>query len=801
MDVRLSNLCFGCSIISRATEYFTETDEHNEGITRVASNVSEPFSQLVQKLLAFEACLQDNSLENGFASSASYPDKSLSFFEFISQRRFSTVENAAMEPAWAISGSSKQPSQPTAERIKKLLEQARASCGAPSSPIVAILGLLNAGKSSLVSTFLSETNRQRILIGSANAQGTHRFVLWLPESWRQTPVVWEFLQNRLRSVFGCDSEPLSEDPLEASRQYNDIAIRKFDLADGSTFSRAAIEIPLIATDPELDRWGIALMDCPDVQTGLLPANSSTDATNGLDESSQLFHEHSQWVAKSRFNLLATSAPLCSAFVVVLPANAMHDQTVSQLIRLLRDRMPNVQQILAVNRVPRKYDSREIQLELQKLYGSHSISRQYMAYGFDGPLLRERIPDPPSQFNPSPNRELPLFFRIDPPAQNQPPATIAQEDWLLYLGGQLNHVHLFADTQRSTLQNLSTEAKLALHQCEAYVRRTNQEHRELQKLVANACYEFSCDPGETGSQPKVRLQASRHVVLQISQSLEKTAPWWAMPGRWTTRLASSGKATLANATQWLEIPKWFSGKTEAVGQWIRARWKSGQSGKIVTADTLTRILQQHDVQGLLGLDDGPSENPESKQIVRDACQRAIDRFQTESVAELNSQDLDVLTAKMWNEMPWTRRLLTGLAPAGVLFAPLVAVVMVPLDFGGSAVLIFASLKELLLAGATGVGLVLASPDAMPKIAEAEAAWQQLGELYAILCGELGLSVPSPADMPRVAIGTTTRTIASVTTKETGLTRTEPLVPRAVDTYRLNANTVEKIEQFLNQLVPR
>jgi hypothetical protein len=749
--------------------------------------------------MALEACLLDNSQENGFATSVTNPHQAISFFDFISQIRFSTVENLAIEPAWAISGSAKPSLQPAADRIKKLLEQAKASCGAPSSPIVAVLGLLNAGKSSLVSTFLSDTNRRRILIGSSNAQGTHRFVLWLPESWRKAPYVWEFLNERLRSVFGCDGEMLSDDPVEASRQYNDIAIRKFESTDGTSTSRAAIEIPLIATDPELDQWGIALMDCPDVQTGLLPQNSTPDEATGTADSRQLFHEHSQGIAKSRFNLLATSAPLCSAFVVVLPANAMHDQTVSQLIRLLRDRMPNVQQILAVNRVPRKYESNEIQSELQKLYGSHSISRQYMAYGFDGPLNRERIPEPPPQYRPSPDRDLPLFFRIDPPTCNQPPEPIASDDWLLHLGSQLDHIHLFADTQRSAVQNLISHVKASLQQCDAYVRKANQEHRELQKLIANACFEFSCDNAENDSQPKVRLQASRHVVLQISQSLEKTAPWWAMPSRWTTRLATAGKATLANATQWLEIPKWFSGKTEAVGQWIRARWKSGQSGKIVTADALARILQQHDVQGLLGLDDVASGDSEAMRIVREACQRAIDRFQNESTAELNGQDLDRLTAKMWEEMPWTKRLWTGLAPAGVLFAPLVAVVMVPLDFGGSAVLIFASLKELLLAGATGVGLVLASPDSMPKIAETEAAWQQLGELYAILCSELGLSAPTPAQMPTVAIGTTTRAIASVPVRESGLIRTGSENLRVMDMYRPNPQSIEKIEQFLNQLV--
>ncbi len=51
--------------------------------------------------------------------------------------------------------------------------------------------------------------------------------------------------------------------------------------------------------------------------------------------------------------------------------------------------------------------------------------------------------------------------------------------------------------------------------------------------------------------------------------------------------------------------------------------------------------------------------------------------------------------------------------------------------------FASLKELLFAGAAGVGLVLASSDAMPQMAENESAWQQLFDLIAVLTDELGL----------------------------------------------------------------
>ena len=73
-------------------------------------------------------------------------------------------------------------------------------------------------------------------------------------------------------------------------------------------------------------------------------------------------------------------------------------------------------------------------------------------------------------------------------------------------------------------------------------------------------------------------------------------------------------------------------------------------------------------------------------------------------QLDDTQLDQFTSKMWSEMPMSKRLLTGFAPAGILFAPLLAVLMVPLDFGGSAVLIFASMKELLFAGAAGFGLI-------------------------------------------------------------------------------------------------
>jgi hypothetical protein len=88
-------------------------------------------------------------------------------------------------------------------------------------------------------------------------------------------------------------------------------------------------------------------------------------------------------------------------------------------------------------------------------------------------------------------------------------------------------------------------------------------------------------------------------------------------------------------------------------------------------------------------------------------------------------------------------------------------MIPLDFGGSSVLVFASLKELLFAGAAGFGLVLASSDSMPQMAENESAWQQLFDLIAVLTDELGLERRVDADAIRIPLAGSERKVGSST----------------------------------------
>ncbi len=751
---------------------------------------------LLQQLRSLEQKLVDKARQSAFAACVYPSESSLSFLDFIALvPSIRSHETPQIEPTWQIGGhQTEHDYADLSAEIPKLIRQALRCCRSPAAPIVAVLGLLNAGKSSLVSTYLSDANRRRILVGSANAQGTHRFVLWLPDSWRSDPELWDSIQEQLLSIFGCASELLSADSEQAIAQYNDTTPRAFVDASSVQRFRETIEIPLVATDPQLDRWGLAIMDCPDVQTGFLPHlnQPNLDSGSGPTDSASLntlFHERSQSIADARLSVLASAAPLCSAFIVVLPANAMHDQTVSRLLRVLGDRMPSVKQILAVNRVPRRYETTEIRAELETLYGLHSISRHYMAYGFDGPQQRDRLPQPPDELRVKEDSALPLFFRIDKQPSTQPPLPIPADDWLLNIGSQLDKLSLFGDVLASTIAKLRMHIQEAIGRSRSFERHSLATMDILRSSVANACLDFSIE-GNASSSSKIRLQVSRQIIQQVSQSLERTAPWWAMPGRWTARLAETSKASIATATNWLQIPKWFSGKTESIGRWIRGRWTSGQSGKIVTADVLVNHLQQHDRRGLLGLDDGVVES--QRQRVREACQRAIDRFQKESLIQLDDQQLDEFTAKMWADMPMGKRLLTGFAPAGILFAPLLAVMMVPLDFGGSAVLIFASMKELLLAGAAGVGLVMASADSMPQIAESEAAWQQLGDLYAVLCDELGLKRPSENQLPMVGIGVHSRRMPSSRIPVRIGTDGPSCVPCV---YSLNPKAISEIEDCL------
>lgn len=153
------------------------------------------------------------------------------------------------------------------------------------TPIVGVCGTVNSGKSTVVAGFLSEEGKQRVLVGEMDAEGTHRFVFWLPAAWRDNGLR-EVVEEMIRSATATEPEELAKDPATAALQYNASRDRAHEF-----------NIPLVAFDSRLDEAGIAFLDCPDTQ-------------RSLDETAEEF------TARLRLERLKTIAPMCSAFVVV-----------------------------------------------------------------------------------------------------------------------------------------------------------------------------------------------------------------------------------------------------------------------------------------------------------------------------------------------------------------------------------------------------------------------------------------------------------------------------------------------------
>ncbi|MFM8326278.1 MAG: hypothetical protein ACKN9U_15565, partial [Pirellulaceae bacterium] len=84
----------------------------------------------------------------------------------------------------------------------------------------------------------------------------------------------------------------------------------------------------------------------------------------------------------------------STFLVVAGANNLHDQSLAQLLHGMQQEMAGIERWLLINRVPRRYRMEEIALEIAPAIERFGLQRIYMAYHFDGPHQRERLPREP-----------------------------------------------------------------------------------------------------------------------------------------------------------------------------------------------------------------------------------------------------------------------------------------------------------------------------------------------------------------------------------------------------------------------
>lgn len=577
-------------------------------------------------------------------------------------------------------------------------------------PVVAIAGMLNSGKTSLVATFLSPTGRARTLRGVGHAQGTHRFVLWLPEKWKADAELWSLLLARLGEALGSAPELLDNDPAVAHQQYNN---REHD--------RGALSVPLVATDPGLDRAGLGLLDCPDIVS---------DESLGLGAPEQ------------RRELLGRGATLCSAFLVVASAEQSRDSTLGELLRIASDLMPGVPRLLAINKVrPREQTPQQVYQTFAPLAERFQIESIYAAYDFD---IQSSKPYIPRQLHNSvgikisQQENLPVFFSLAKQEAENPPHEIGTDRLLSSLPERLDRGRLFERFRTALETNLRVAVwERGRKTIQDHIASLEQQSQSARRCLMEVALEVFALLDARGEIAELRLHQNERIVRQLSESFINTAPWYA---RWSVRMNASFRRVVGGAGDF--VRRWLPTQTmqQATAE-IRGRFRRGEHGGLLTAEMLRARIRYH-------AEAHPLPHWGEDAPWAEACQAAIHRYDRDDFTTLDPRRLDQACSEMWAKVSVFKKGTAVAAPLLMLLTTFGAVLMIPFDMGTS-VIASASISELLAAsGLTAITSVWAGGKNAAHV-EQQAARQQLADLIAVLCDTFGVARSDSLPEIRVA----------------------------------------------------
>lgn len=582
-------------------------------------------------------------------------------------------------------------------------------------PTVAIAGMLNSGKTSLVATFLSEAGRARTLRGANNDQGTHRFVLWLPTAWKQDVELWDLLMSRIGDAVGQAPEMLADEPEAAHQQYNNRG-----------GNEEYLSVPLIATDPSLDNYGIGLLDCPDIVS---------DEDFGLGS------------PRERRELLGRAATLCSAFLVVTSAESSRDGTLGDLLRIAADLMPGVPRMLAVNKIRARQTPDKVLETFQAVARSHGIERIYAAYDFEVPSSRPYIPVSDEDLSAALDPEadvLPVFFELSQDADDNPPAAIGDERLLSAMPGRLDRGQLFEKFRlalQESLRGVIWDKAFPLVDRDADV--SHQATTKAQSCLLDASLEFFAHRELGGYVSELRLHQSERIIRQLSESFAVTAPWYA---RWGVRLNAQVRRIFGGASDFVKqlTPSAIAQRT--AGEIKEKFWK-GEFGGVMTPDGLTAAIDRHGGgQALVHW----REDSAALQLERwkEVSEAAILRFERDDFTSLDAHRLDEAVRQMWSEIPTHKKLAAGLTPLAAMLATFGGVLLIPIDLGSTTLIASASIPELFAAaGLTTLSAMWAGGQNTRNVGQ-QAARQQLADFHAVLCDTFGIA--RMTEMPSITV---------------------------------------------------
>lgn len=411
--------------------------------------------------------------------------------------------------------------------FRTAIQNAKAHLNIEEKPIIAVLGGLNAGKSSVVASFLSAAGRRRVPRGVQARCGTHRFVYWVPSSWMRDEGVKQALIDLISRAHGGQSEFLSDDPSRAAEQYRS-GRDHLDL----------IKTPLLADDPALDGEKAVLLDCLDIQTRD-DGSESTVETN------------------RRLEFVVRAARLCSAFLLVWNGETIRDRLFHRFVAELRERMPTVRLYLLINKIRPQVgqpDETRNAPTLVQIIKQYNISGCYGAFDFDigsrdgepgwKDLTPPKLVDQFQRFvsESGVGDRLPQFFVLDDRGANEPSA-VDESRFLDRLPGQLDPAELqrlkvndhCRELRRLARDNLTLARAWAKDQSE----RTEAIHAGLLEFCTK---QFTSEKGEPLQVPKSEFTNA------FATSILRKAPWYLKPSLWIGGKVRNILARVSNAAK-------------------------------------------------------------------------------------------------------------------------------------------------------------------------------------------------------------------------------------------------------------
>ena len=532
-------------------------------------------------------------------------------------------------------------------------------------PIVGVIGGKNAGKSSFVSGFLSDAGRRRVLAGEAFKAGTQRFVLWLPQKFKDDDRVRDALDQVFTDTFGNQAEDLPDDPEAAHRAYQ----------QGNSFAQ-----PLVAFDPELDALGFCFLDTPDFQTAYDSRDTEPSA-----------HLRFEWISKS--------ARLLQGVVFIVSRSDIGNQIFSMPESFLATEMQDFPRYLCLNKIRKPQPELIDDADVVRAIESYGAKKTFGSFDFDIRNSEQWLPQTEEALILT-DRAAPVFFDLR--IKEFGPA-IAAESLLTHELRSLDESTLLSTNRDRALSRLLRELestrKSLLQRIEAHQQHLNNTVGELRDQLETMI------PANDQDFIRMTPKLQEHLGTAIREAAPIYVRSLYLTDKYLAKVMTPLKKTL-EVLKWSSIKGWFSVDSKRETQ---TKHVSGLLTPEIFADMSFKCK--------------PTSHLAHEELLG-AWADVINHLNV----DLSDQAVEMLNQEaraLWQRLPfWKKATLSAsnLVLVGVLVTPVAGLAVAPAVTLGGAFVAQLSVAELFI----GAGFGTLSTEVLGKIIGGETLKDRLDE---------------------------------------------------------------------------